>query len=133
MKTTIQLFRELYKNFNNRQIDLIISKMTPDVKWANGVDGGYVYGPDGLREYWTQQFKIVHSQVIPLKIDVENKFVKIKVHQVVHDLEGNLLADELVEQIEDLLPVINSGVAVSTIPNHLFFKIKNSRFRLNYL
>lgn len=89
MKTTIQLFRELYKNFNNRQIDLVISKMTPDVKWANGVDGGYVYGPDGLREYWTQQFKIVHSQVIPLKIDVENKFVKIKVHQVVHDLEGN--------------------------------------------
>lgn len=133
MKTTIQLFRELYKNFNNCQIDLVISKMTPDVKWANGVDGGYVYGPDGLREYWTQQFKIVHSQVIPLKIDVENKFVKIKVHQVVHDLEGNLLADELVEQIEDLLPVINSGVAVSTIPNHLFFKIKNSRFRLNYL
>lgn len=89
MKTTIQLFRELYKNFNNCQIDLVISKMTPDVKWANGVDGGYVYGPDGLREYWTQQFKIVHSQVIPLKIDVENKFVKIKAHQVVHDLEGN--------------------------------------------
>ncbi|HET7002364.1 MAG TPA: hypothetical protein VFI33_13675 [Puia sp.] len=97
MKTIIQLFRELYKNFNNRQIDLVISKMTTDVKWANGMDGGFVDGHKGVREYWERQFKIVTSQVTPLKIDVENKSVKIKVHQVVHDLEGNLLADELVD------------------------------------
>src|SRR6266700_7040878 len=97
MKTTIQFFREIYKNFNNRQIDLVISQMTPDVKWANGMDGGYVYGHEAVREYWTRQFKIIRSQVTPLKIDVENKSVKIKVHQVVHDLDGNLLADEFVE------------------------------------
>jgi len=49
MKTTFQLFRELYENFNNRQIDLVMSKMTTDVKWANGMDGGYVYGHEGVR------------------------------------------------------------------------------------
>jgi len=97
METIIHLFQELYKNFNNRQVDLVISQMTPEVKWANGMDGGYVYGHDGVREYWTRQFKIVKSQVTPLKIDFENESVKIKVHQVVHNLKGNLLADELVD------------------------------------
>jgi len=97
METIRHLFRELYKNFNNRQIDLVISQMTTDVKWANGMDGGYVYGHEGVREYWTRQFKIVKSQVTPIKINVENETVKIKVHQVVHDVQGNLLADELVD------------------------------------
>jgi ketosteroid isomerase-like protein len=97
METIRHLFRELYKNFNNRQIDLVISQMTTDVKWANGMDGGYVYGHDGVREYWTRQFSVVKSQVTPLKIDIENESVKIKVHQVVHDLKGTLLADEIVD------------------------------------
>jgi hypothetical protein len=96
METITGLFQELYKNFNNRQIDLVISQMTPDVKWANGMDGGYIYGHEAVREYWTRQFKIVNSQVTPVKIDIENDSVKIKVHQVVHDLEGTLLADEIV-------------------------------------
>ena len=89
-------FNDLYKNFNDRKIDLVISKMTDKVKWANGMDGGYVYGHDGVKEYWTRQFKLVSSNVTPLIIDTENEVVKIKVHQVVHDLNGKLLADEFV-------------------------------------
>ncbi len=38
----------------------------------------------------------MHLQVTPPQINVENETVKIKVHQVVHDLQGNLLADEIV-------------------------------------
>ena len=97
METIMDFFRELYKNFNNRKIDLVISQMTTDVKWANGMDGGYVYGHEGVREYWTRQFKLVKSQVTPLSINVDSKSAKIKVHQVVHDLVGNLLADEMVD------------------------------------
>jgi hypothetical protein len=119
MKTTIQLFRELYENFNNRQIDLVISKMTPDVKWANGMDGGYVYGHDGVREYWTRQFKIIKSQVTPLQIEVENSSVKIKVHQIVHDLEGNLLADELVVHHFNLTNGKISEFVIGSKENHI--------------
>ena len=89
-------FQTLYKNFNDRKIDLVIAKMTDNVKWANGMDGGYVYGHDGVKGYWTRQFTMVSSNVTPLKIDTENGVVKIKVHQVVHDLNGKLLADEFV-------------------------------------
>lgn len=89
-------FQLLYKNFNDRNINLVIAKMTDDVKWANGMEGGYVYGHNAVKEYWTRQFTMISSKVTPLKIDTENEVVKINVHQVVHDLNGKLLADEFV-------------------------------------
>ncbi|HVZ97672.1 MAG TPA: nuclear transport factor 2 family protein [Chitinophagaceae bacterium] len=91
-----QMFQQLYRHFNERKIDSVISHMTHDVKWANGMDGGYVYGHDGVREYWTRQFSMVSSQVTPLKIDVQQDEVTIKVRQVVHNLQHELLADEVV-------------------------------------
>jgi hypothetical protein len=89
-------FQELYKNFNDRKIESVISEMTDNVKWANGMEGGYVYGHNAVRDYWTRQFTIISGNVTPLEIDIENEVVKIKVHQVVHDLNGKLLADEFV-------------------------------------
>jgi hypothetical protein len=89
-------FQELYKFFNERNIDLVIAQMTDDVKWANGMEGGHVYGHNGVREYWTRQFTMVRSNVTPLEIDKEDGVVQVKVHQVVHDLNGKLLADEIV-------------------------------------
>lgn len=89
-------FQELYRDFNDGHIDLVIANMTEDVKWENGMDGGYVYGHNGVREYWTRQFTMVSSKVVPLEIHTENELVKIKVHQVVRDVTGTLLADEIV-------------------------------------
>ena len=96
MDSLNNFFQELYKNFNDRKIDLVISKMTDNVKWANGMEGGYVHGHNAVRDYWTRQFTIISGNVTPLEIDTENEVVKIKVHQVVHDLNGKLLADEFV-------------------------------------
>ena len=96
MDSLNNFFQELYENFNDRKIDSVISHMTQNVKWANGMEGGYVYGHNGVREYWTRQFTMVSSKVTPLDIDAENGTVKIKVHQVVHDLNGKLLMDETV-------------------------------------
>ena len=88
--------KHIYKNFNERNIDLVIANMTIDVQWATGMDGGYVYGRNNVRTYWTKQFSLVSSKVTPLQIDDKSNVVKIKVHQVVHDVNGNLLADEIV-------------------------------------
>ena len=96
MNNLNNFFQDLYKNFNERKIDLVISNMTDNVKWANGMEGGYVYGHDAVRDYWTRQFTMVSSNVTPLEIETGNGVIKIKVHQVVHDLNGNLLADEFV-------------------------------------
>src|SRR5579859_6527556 len=99
MKNRRKYFLDIYESFNRRNIDVVINNMTSDVKWANGMDGGVVYGHEGVREYWTRQFKLVSSTVTPLEVGERNGEVVVQVHQVVHDLEGNLLADEIVTHL----------------------------------
>src|SRR5258706_2126056 len=99
MENPNKFFFNIYDNFNKRNIDFVINNMTPDVKWANGMDGGFVYGHDGVREYWTRQFTLVSSNVTPLDVKENNGKFIIKVHQVVHDRDGKLLADDTVTHI----------------------------------
>jgi len=97
MKDPESFFKNIYQHFNNRDIELVIENMTDDVQWANGMEGGHVYGRDAVREYWTKQFGLINSKVTPLQVEGDKDVIKIKVHQVVHDLNGDLLADEIVE------------------------------------
>ena len=100
-----QYFEALYHNFNDREIDLVIANMSSNVKWANGMEGGYLHGRDAVREYWTRQFGLINSKVVPLQVEGDRDMIKIKVHQVVHDLNGNLLADEIIEHYFQWYPV----------------------------
>jgi ketosteroid isomerase-like protein len=99
MQSTEDFFIELYDNFNSRRIEKVITQMAENVKWANGMEGGFVYGHDGVREYWLRQFKLISSRVTPLKISQAGNKVVIDVRQVVHDTEGKLLMDEQVRHI----------------------------------
>ena len=99
MQSINTFFQELYKNFNERKIDSVIAFMTENVQWANGMEGGYVHGHDEVRAYWTRQFKMMSANVTPLEIKEEDGKIIIEVQQVVHDLDGNLLADELTQHI----------------------------------
>ena len=95
-----QFLQNLYDAFNKREIETIISFMKPDVKWANGLEGGFVYGRDAVRQYWTNQFKLIKPQLEPLKYETdENHREVVTVHQVIKDLQGELLADMMVQQI----------------------------------
>ena len=100
MSSNRQFLQNLYDAFNNREIETIISVMHPDVKWANGVEGGFVYGRDAVREYWTNQYKVIQVQLETLKFETdENNRNVVTVHQVIKDLQGNLLADATIQQI----------------------------------
>ena len=95
-----QFLQNLYDAFNKREIETIISFMRPDVKWANGVEGGFVYGRDAVREYWTNQSKDIQAELETLKFETdENNRNVVTVHQVIKDSQGNLLADATVQQI----------------------------------
>ncbi len=95
-----QFLQNLYEAFNKGEIETIISVMHPDVKWANGVEGGFVYGRDAVREYWTQQYQVIQVQLEPLKFETdESDRTVVTVHQLVRDLQGNLLADTTIQQI----------------------------------
>lgn len=100
MSSNQQFLQSLYEAFNKGEIETIISVMHPDVKWANGVEGGFVYGREAVREYWTNQYKVIQVQLEPLKFETdEHKRNVVTVHQIVRDLQGNLLADTTVQQI----------------------------------
>ena len=100
MSSNQQFLQNLYEAFNKREIETIISLMQPDVKWANGMEGGFVYGRDAVREYWLKQFETMRSQLKPLEYETdENNRNVVTVRIVIRDLEGDLLLEKTVQQI----------------------------------
>jgi hypothetical protein len=100
MNSNEEFLQNLYDAFNKREIEKIISLMRSDVKWANGLEGGFVYGRDAVREYWTNQFKDIQPELETLKFETDEKNREVvTVHQIVKDLQGNVLADMMVQQI----------------------------------
>lgn len=92
-----ELLAGAYRDFNARRIDEVLAKMHPEVKWANGMEGGHVHGREEVRAYWTRQWAVIDPQVEPLSIlqDESGRFI-VEVHQVVRDIQGNLLVDTVV-------------------------------------
>ena len=92
--------QNLYDAFNRREIEIVLAMMQPDVKWANGMEGGYVYGREAVREYWKKQFELINPQLETLKFETDEKGRNIvTIHQVVLDLEDNVLLDKTVEHL----------------------------------
>lgn len=94
------LIRKAYTAFNARDIESVLTLMHPDVHWPNGWEGGYVKGHEEVRNYWTRQWKEIDPTVEPvvLKERPDGK-IEVDVHQLVKDLQGNILADGLVIHI----------------------------------
>jgi hypothetical protein len=89
-----------YREFNDRHIDAVLALMRPDVDWPNGMEGGRVYGHEGVRAYWIRQWALVDPHVEPIEIDTSRPdVIAVKVHQVVRDIEGNLLSDSIVNHM----------------------------------
>ena len=92
-----ELLTGAYRDFNARRIDAVLARMTSEVDWPNGMEGGRVLGHDEVRAYWTRQWAMIDPHVEPVKIehDQAGRLV-VEVHQVVRDLQGNLLFDTVV-------------------------------------
>src|SRR5271170_59500 len=100
MSDEVALLNRIYARFNARDIETVLAAMREDVVWANGMEGGHVHGRNGVRSYWTRQWAMVDPHVEPVGFSIgpEGEVV-VDVHQVVHDLEGKLLADQRVVHI----------------------------------
>jgi len=94
------LITKTYAAFNARDIDAVLAVMHPDVDWSNGWEGGRVLGHDQVRKYWTRQWDAIDPTVTPERVvEEEDGRVAVHVHQVVRDLEGNIISDEMVEHV----------------------------------
>jgi hypothetical protein len=73
------------------------------VDWPNGMEGGRVLGTAAVRDYWQRQFKTLNPHVEPQGFRTENDGrIAVEVHQVVHDLAGKVLVDQVIEHVYDI-------------------------------
>ena len=97
------MLRSTYAAFNERDIEVALAAMHPDVDWPNGFEGGREHGREAVRAYWTRQFKVLDSRADPVGFseDEEGRTVA-DVHQVVRDPDGRLIADQRVRHVYTL-------------------------------
>ena len=62
----IKFIERLYRRFNARDIEALLSMMSEDVIWANGMEGGHVRGREGVRSYWARQWGMIDPHVEPI-------------------------------------------------------------------
>jgi hypothetical protein len=64
------------------------------------MEGGWVHGHEGVRAYWTRQWKMIDPHVEPKEFENEpDGRVIVRVHQIVRDLNGALLLDRMVQHV----------------------------------
>ena len=61
-----ELLIHLYDRFNARDMEALLATMHQDVVWANGLEGGHVYGHAGVRDYRPRQWAMMDSHVEPV-------------------------------------------------------------------
>jgi hypothetical protein len=90
----IELLRAAYAGFNARDFDAAFATMSTDVAWPRAFKGGFVRGHDEVQAYWTEQWSEINPHVEPTAFHLEPAgTILVDVHQIVHDLQGTLLAD----------------------------------------
>jgi ketosteroid isomerase-like protein len=95
-----ELIARAYEAFNTRDIDTALALMRSDVEWPNGMEGGYVYGRLGVRNYWTRQWKSINPQVEPVRYNLlADGRMKVEVHQIVRDLGQQIIQDQTVYHV----------------------------------
>ena len=92
MDDDVKVVERLYACFNTRDIDGVLTVLTDDIAWANGMDGGHVHGREAIREYWTRQWAVVIPHVEPVSFRrTTDGVIVAEVRQTVRDLEGKPL------------------------------------------
>jgi ketosteroid isomerase-like protein len=92
MDDDVKILERIYDRFNARDIDGVLSVLTDDVAWANGMEGGHVHGREAVRAYWTRQWTMTNPRVEPLSFHrAADGAITAEVRQSIQDLEGKPL------------------------------------------
>jgi len=97
------LIKKAYPAFNSRDIDTALSTFHSEVQWPKAFEGGYVRGHEEIRAYWTRQWSEINPTVEPIRfVERPDGTFEVTVHQVVKDLQGNIMFDGEVKHIYTL-------------------------------
>ncbi len=59
----------LYDAYNRRDVPTLVAALDPQVEWTDLLNGQPLKGPDAVGAYWTDQFRLVLTEVTPLGFD----------------------------------------------------------------
>lgn len=91
---TQTLISEVYSAFNKRDVDATLALMSENVDWPKASEGGRVVGKQNISEYWTRQWTHFNPHVEVLEVvEHDNSMTQVRVHQLVRNLEGDVLSD----------------------------------------
>jgi hypothetical protein len=100
MADTKTLIERAYAAFNKRDVDGALALMSDDVNWPKASEGGKVVGKEEVRAYWTRQWAVFDPHVEPLEIiDLGGDKLEVRVHQLVKNLQGDVLSDGEVRHV----------------------------------
>ena len=94
--------------------------MTEDVSWPKASEGGRVVGKEEIHAYWTRQWGEFDPHVEPLAMTgEEGGKIRVRVHQLVKSLDGDVLSDSEVSHVftlnGGLIAAMNLGDEADTI------------------
>ncbi|WP_266362017.1 nuclear transport factor 2 family protein [Tellurirhabdus rosea] len=94
------ILKQLYRDFNARNIDAVLAFMHADVDWPNGWEGGYVSGHDEVRAYWLRQWQQIDPVVEPVSFEERpDGRIAVGVHQLIRSLDGQIVSDGHVNHV----------------------------------
>lgn len=79
----VRLLRDLYRAFNRREIDRVLSALSPTVRWPNVLEKTELHGHAAVRAYWLRQFETIEPRVEPVEFEARQGGVAVRVRQVV--------------------------------------------------
>lgn len=100
MANTQALIAQAYSAFNRRDIDGALAVMNENVDWPKASEGGRAVGKEEIRAYWTRQWTEFNPHVEPIEvIESEAGRTDVKVHQLVRDLNGDIISDQILSHV----------------------------------
>jgi ketosteroid isomerase-like protein len=101
MASDTELLAHLYNRFNARDIEAALATMHPDVVWHNDLEGGYVYGHAGVRDYWTRQWEMINSHAEPVRYSAgADGMINVEARLTGRDVStGSLVYDNLGQHV----------------------------------
>jgi hypothetical protein len=70
------------------------------------MEGGYVYGFNGVKDYWLRQWQLIDPGVEPVRFEaLQDGSILVEARQLVRNLAGDITKDQVVHHVY----VIESG------------------------
>ena len=87
-----------YAAFNARDIPTVLTTFHPQVRWTRAWEGDYATGHEEVQSYWLRQWEEIDPHVEPTGFSERaDGRIEVEVHQVVKDIQGNLIFDGMVK------------------------------------